>query len=662
MPRPVVTPNTLTDLLQSINVAIHLDTQFRRFQQLYHNDRIAFVHDCLPEMGKTITFYQEEILGEFDSGRRRIAVRGPHGLGKTFLASILVHHSILTIDDDAKSITTASAWRQLEKYLWPEVRKTAKHLNWSNIGREPYARDEFLSLAIKLNGGTVEAFAIACDDAETIEGAHAKYLTYIFDEAKAIPRSTWNAAEGAFSNANVYKPKGNYEFDDIASDNIGQPIYNNSPRENGIGGMDSADTNKDIFEILDIGEDDRQLYSMDIGSNELELLDKGIPVYKREDNKPIHIEEYKQLPIHAMDNVSDTRKQLDMYSLRNSETIVSSSNVRTNQLSHIPTPQNTLHIRDANGSYRDIPNNISANTYEAIAFAISTPGEPSGQFYDIHMHKAGYEDWYTKHVTIDDAIHAGRISPDWVKQRGIQWGIDSSVYMNRVLGEFADVSDEGIIPLSWIRMAVTRWNNWANSGKQIPDFGLWTIGVDVARGGEDKTVLALRKAWVIQNFHVYSKLSTPQTAGYIERTAYTDSKHIHIEIDGIGAGVYDILKMDGIRNVKPITVSGATGWRDRSKELRFANVRSAMWWNMRELLDPSNSNIVIERYGHEIALPPDDMLILDLCTPKWEMKREATVSLESRDSIVKRLGRSPDHGTAACLAFWNPNTGGGIVF
>lgn len=674
-----VTPTNLMDLVKSINYSINKNTQFIRFQRLYHNDRIAFVHDCLPEIAKTITPYQEEILGLFDSGIRRIAVRGPHGLGKTYLASIIAHHSILTAEDDAKTITTASAWRQLEKYLWPEIRKTAKKIDWNSIGREPYTRDEFLSLAIKLNGGTIEAFAIACDDSETIEGAHATYLTYIFDEAKAIPRATWNAAEGAFSNANISNKKDiEYQYDDVIIPSI---YSNNPPIENIIGSNDSPNLYRNIFETSYSKEDINKPYTEDRNSmleypydmdNDI-AIDSNIGGISTE--KP-YTEDMDVLPytsytgIHNNDAPNsietriketgiDTNKEKTQFNPPPSMYLDKPS---SNNDTYFKVSTNQLSIREGSTTYRPMYNNPDAQTYEAIAFAISTPGEPSGQFYDIHMHKQGYEDWYTRHVTIDEAIHAGRISIDWVEQRAIQWGEESSVYQNRVLGEFADVSDEGIIPLSWIRKAIERYIAWKNAGSKLPDYGIWAIGCDIARGGEDKTVLAVRKASVLQNFYTYSKLSTVTVAGYIEKAAAVDRKYIHIEIDGIGAGVYDILRADNTPNLRPITVSGGTTWRDRSKELRFANVRAAMWWNMRELLDPGNSNVVIEKYGTEIMLPPDDKMMLDLCTPRWEMKREATVALESKDSIIARLGRSPDHGTAACLAFWSSSTGGGVVF
>ena len=156
----------------------------------------------------------------------------------------------------------------------------------------------------------------------------------------------------------------------------------------------------------------------------------------------------------------------------------------------------------------------SATVQEAIAFAISTPGDPSGQFYDIHMKKPGYEDWYVRHVTMEEAVRAGRISRAWVDQRALQWGVDSSVFQNRVLGEFADNTEEGVIPLSWIRAAVERWKDWKKKGFTGVT-GKRVLGVDTARSGEDKTVIAQCIGRGVQTLHIFSKLRTTQTAGHV---------------------------------------------------------------------------------------------------------------------------------------------------
>ena len=486
-------PGTLEELVGSILIDVSGSTEYKRFQKMYSRDRIAFAYDVMPEVAQTLAPYQEEILGLFDEGHTRVAVKGPHGLGKTFLAAILVHHAILTAEEDAKVPTTASAWRQLEKYLWPEIRKLEKYIAWHVVGRPSYDRNtEFFQLSIKLQDRGVEAFALASDDHTTLEGAHAKRILFVFDEAKTIPAPTWDALEGAFSS-------------------------------------------------------------------------------------------------EGMDDV-----------------------------------------------------------HEALAFAISTPGDPAGRFYDIHMRAPGYDDWTVRHVTIDEAIDAGRISGHWVEQRRKQWGEESSVFQNRVLGEFSDNSDEGVIPLSWIRGAVKRWKADESVGLAQ---GVRYAGVDVARMGQDSTVIALRAAFTIKTINTFRKHRTTETAGNIVNLC---KDHIvNIEMDGLGAAVYDMLREQGFPNVRPIHPNASTWMRDKSGELSFLNTRAAMWWNMRELLDPDN--------GIGVKLPPHDLMIGDLAAPQWSTTSTGKIKIEAKKDLKKRIGRSPDAGDAVCLAFWNSAKGGGIV-
>lgn len=121
-------------------------------------------------------------------------------MGKTSCVAWVVLWGVLVFDD-IKIPTTASVWRQLSKFLWPEIHKWAGLLDWEKIGREPFdANRELLGLSLR-RLPTCEAFAVACRDPATIEGAHARVIVYIFDEAKTIPDMTWDAAEGAFSQA-----------------------------------------------------------------------------------------------------------------------------------------------------------------------------------------------------------------------------------------------------------------------------------------------------------------------------------------------------------------------------------------------------------------------------------------------------------------------------
>jgi hypothetical protein len=175
--------------------------RFRKFQAKYHADLPGFIVDCIDFGGSEGPAPYQLDIASLLMRDHRVAVRGPHGLGKTALASWVVLWGILT-EDDCKVPTTASAWRQLTKFLWPEVHKWTKRLRWDVIHRQPFNKRELLNLSIK-RGHTCEAFAIAAEKADLIEGAHAKRIVYIYDEAKVIPDPTWDATEGAFSSAGV---------------------------------------------------------------------------------------------------------------------------------------------------------------------------------------------------------------------------------------------------------------------------------------------------------------------------------------------------------------------------------------------------------------------------------------------------------------------------
>lgn len=275
---------------------------------------------------------------------------------------------------------------------------------------------------------------------------------------------------------------------------------------------------------------------------------------------------------------------------------------------------------------------------EAFAIAFSTPGEPVGTFYDIHKRKPGYEDWEAIHVTVDEAIKAKRISKGWVRQRARQWGRSSAVFQNRVLGEFASSEENTIIPLTWIEQAVERWHS-RDQGSP-----LHALGCDIARSGEDKTVIAHRHHFTLEKLDRYTRQGTMDTTGkIIEAKAGTQAVAI-VDVIGIGAGVVDRLAEQG-HLVEAFNSSRKTAKTDVSGELGFTNQRSAAWWNMRELLDPDST-------FPPVALPPDDELIGDLTAPTWKVTSGGKIQLESKDDIKARIGRSTDVGDACVYAFW----------
>lgn len=473
----------------------------RAFRRTYRNNRVAFAHDCVDWHGDRPTGYQDEVWGMFDAGAGRVAVWSPRSAGKTCLAAVLTHHFALTSDGDTdwKEPTTASVWRQLRHFLWPEIAKFSRRIRWGKVGRGPYDHKlELQSLVLRLSTG--EAFAVASDDPETIEGAHASRLFYCYDEAKIIPDRAFDSSEGSFA---------------------------------------------------------------------------------------------------------------------------------------------------------------GAAGCEALALAISTPGEESGRFYDICSRKAGYEDWKARHVTMDEMLAAGRTTAAFVDQRRRQWGEDSPLFRQQVLGEFCSGRSDGIIRLGWVEAAQERWHalrerEVAEGEKAWGDFTC--VGVDTARGGS-KSVLALRFGDAIRECREMDTRDTMEIVGAVVGVLAKWGGYAVVDV-GYNPAVYDLLRekeragsLGG--RVFPFNFGGKAEGKDASGELGFANLRAACYWGMRERLDPA--------LGARAALPPNDLLTGDLTAPTHRTLSGGRILVEAKSEIGERLGRSTDYGDAVCMAYW-PVEGGEMEF
>ncbi|MES1975717.1 MAG: hypothetical protein V4472_24940 [Pseudomonadota bacterium] len=296
----------------------------------------------------------------------------------------------------------------------------------------------------------------------------------------------------------------------------------------------------------------------------------------------------------------------------------------------------------------------------AYAMAMSTPGDPVGRFYDIHARRPGLESWWVRWVKLEEAITAGRVTDEWEGEVAALWGKSSALFRNHALGEFASSSTDGVIPLGWIEAAFDRWRAMfvvdgvmqgkhrevADGTRAIvgPNDKLHTIGVDVALGGEDRTVFALRQGNTILELRRYPfDDDTTVISGKVVgvQRAHGEPKAI-VDAIGVGAGVFNEIRAEGTP-VAGFVGSQGTHRHDISGEFGFTRKRSWAYWNLREMLDPTN--------GCDIALPPDDRLLGDLVAPKWKEMAGARIQVETKEEIKKRIGRSPDDGDAVVYAF-----------
>lgn len=202
-----------------------------------------------------------------------------------------------------------------------------------------------------------------------------------------------------------------------------------------------------------------------------------------------------------------------------------------------------------------------------------------------------------------------------------------------------------VIPTAWIRAAQARW-----TPNPPPGLPMCAIGVDVAMGGEDETILSPRYDGWFAPIIAVPGARTPlgtDVAGLVISKRRDDAAVIIDMGGGYGGGPYEHLKMNGLEpNTDLFAYKGAeaSSRRTKDRKLGFTNKRSETIWRFREALDPDQPG------GSPIALPDDPMLVADLTAPRFTVAARG-IQVESKVDVVKRLGRSPDRGDAVVMCW-----------
>lgn len=269
-------------------------------------------------------------------------------------------------------------------------------------------------------------------------------------------------------------------------------------------------------------------------------------------------------------------------------------------------------------------------------------------------------------------------SAAFVVEKARMWGTKSSLWQSKIRGEFPDDDHEGVIPLAWVEAAQRRWIEWdegipvMRDGRatgqwkvppRAPVPGIPIISCDVSGGGEDATAIGYRVGNVYIDYkkfqgednttRIFKRLLVAQGP---DTLAMPYLEYI-VDATGEGKGVYDRL-VEHFHDLNlPIAphanafISAAGAPKNTDDGLfGFRNKRAWAWWNLRMLLTPH------QRGGSRIMLPPDDNdeLLADLTTPRYKIAETGMppkITVESKDDIRERLGRSTDLGDACVMAF-----------
>jgi hypothetical protein len=194
------------------------------------------------------------------------------------------------------------------------------------------------------------------------------------------------------------------------------------------------------------------------------------------------------------------------------------------------------------------------------------------------------------------------------------------------------------------------------------------IGVDVARSGDDQSVIALREGMRVRIYSEKKGHDTMRTTGLVwlccSKSIIPDLKEkldkivIKVDADGLGAGVVDRLKEQKSEKEKLFTdmiLKGLTpkkraalkeeGYKLQIKILEihgsgkarspgeFKNLRAEIHMGMMYLLP-------------DLDLPEDREITTQLMAIKYKINSAGQIQIMPKEEIKKKLGRSPDQAEA----------------
>ncbi len=259
-------------------------------------------------------------------------------------------------------------------------------------------------------------------------------------------------------------------------------------------------------------------------------------------------------------------------------------------------------------------------------------GTPKGMnhFYEVYCQaqKLSAEDDPEWGYAVYRADETGVISPEELDQ--IRKVTPESSYRQEYLCDFTAAADNVLITIDMVTDACNKTYTEGDLRKAIT-----VMGVDVARFGDDKSVICWRSGLKCYEPKIFTKMDNMTLVGEVTKI-YEELKPDAVFIDaGRGEGVIDRLRQLHYPVVE-------VNFGGKAINEHYKNKRSEMWGQVKEWIEAGGS------------LPNVPELKSDLVTPTYSFDAANRIVLEPKDKIKERLGRSPDVADALALTFAMP--------
>lgn len=203
-----------------------------------------------------------------------------------------------------------------------------------------------------------------------------------------------------------------------------------------------------------------------------------------------------------------------------------------------------------------------------------------------------------------------------------------------------------VIPTQWVLLAQQRWHDRQHEVRH-ERYKQLVLFADIAQGGADTTILAsLLETDYFEELITKPGRDTPTGKEVMAMILLSRRDQSLLALDATGGWAGSTTAMlEQHHQIVPEQFKAShasTNWT-ADMVYRFANMRSEIWWQFREALDPKSE--------YEICLPPNARLRAQLTTPHWSPKGKL-LYIESKDEIRQRLQGSSTDEADAVLGAW----------
>ena len=178
-----------------------------------------------------------------------------------------------------------------------------------------------------------------------------------------------------------------------------------------------------------------------------------------------------------------------------------------------------------------------------------------------------------------------------------------------------------------------------------------SLGVDVARYGDDETVIAQNVGGKVSIPIIRRGQNLMRTVGDIvlqyrkllsDYPKYRGRVYVNIDDTGLGGGVTDRLaevkREQRLSRLEIVPVNFGAKVPDQDASVYFADITSYMWSIIRDAMEAGT-----------LRLPNDTELVAQLSVRKYTVTSGGKIQLESKKEMKKRSIDSPDRADAVAL-------------